>query len=155
MLWQQLRSHHITKPTQWQVSPGTHVAVLALTGLEETPTACGLSLSFMAKSSPPSVLVKLQESLHRGNSTLMGFLLKTYKTPQRCLAHPFKEVMFLAFTAHPHDPKCFHSVLNLQENQRLEAHHGIQASCTILPNLHDRTQPKSTLFSCPSHQHMH
>ena len=27
----------------------------------------------------------------------------------------------MSFTAHPHDPKCVHTVLNLQENQRLEA----------------------------------
>ena len=55
--------------TQGQVSPGMHAAVLALTGLEEPPTARGVPLAHVAKSSPPSVLVKLRESLHRGNST--------------------------------------------------------------------------------------
>ena len=47
---------------------------------------------------------ELQESLHRGNSTPAGLLLKTHKTPHRCQGHTFKEgTFFAAFTAHPHD----------------------------------------------------
>lgn len=67
--------------TQRQVSPGTHVALLALTGLEELPTTCGVPLCSMAKSSPPFVFVGLQESLHKGNPTPAGFLLRTRKSP--------------------------------------------------------------------------
>jgi len=66
-------SFPIHSKTQCQVSCGTHLAVLALTELEEPPTACGVPLSSMAKSSPSSVLVRLQESLHRGNSTPAEF----------------------------------------------------------------------------------
>ena len=47
---------------------------------------------------------EFQESLHRGNSTPVGLLLKTHKTPHRCQGHTFKEgTFFAAFTAHPHD----------------------------------------------------
>ena len=45
-------------------------------GLEETPTTHGVPLSFIAKSRPASVLVKLHESLHRGNSTSAGIFIK-------------------------------------------------------------------------------
>ena len=77
----------ITSPihskTQHQVSPGTHVAVPALMGLEEPPTAHGVPLSSMAKSSPLSALVRFQESLHRGNSSSAGFFIKDLQnTPQ-------------------------------------------------------------------------
>ena len=52
-------------------------------GLEETPTAHGVPLSSIAKSRPPSVLVKLHESLHRGNSTPAGFFIKDLQnTPE-------------------------------------------------------------------------
>ena len=128
--------------TQRQVSPGTHIAVLALTGLEEPPTTCEVPLSSMAKSSPLTVCVRLQESLHRDNSISGEFLLRTHKIPHRRWAHPFKEGIFVAFTAHPHDSKCFHTVLNLQENQRLVAHLRTQPlQYTVLLNLHHRTQP--------------
>ena len=50
-----------------------HVAVLALTGLEGPPTPCGVPLSSMAKSSPLCVLVRVQETLCRGNSTAVEF----------------------------------------------------------------------------------
>ena len=146
-------SHSKTNPVPGITWNSCHST--SLTGLEETPTACGMPLSFIAKSSPPSVLVKLQENLHKGNSTTLGFFIKDLKPPQRCWAHPFEEGIFVSFTAHPHDPKCVHTVLNLQENQRLEAHHRTQTSYTILPSLHDKTQTKSTLFGCPSHQCMH
>ena len=39
--------------------------------------------------------------------SLRGFSLRTHKTSHRCRAYPFKEVIFAAFTAHPHDSKCF------------------------------------------------
>ena len=80
----------IPSKTLCKVSPGTHVAALAFTGLEEPPTTCGGPLSSLAKSSPLSVLVKLQKSLHRGNSTPAEFLLRTRKTPRRSQAHHFK-----------------------------------------------------------------
>ena len=48
----------------------------------------------------------------------------------------------MVFTAHPQDSKCFHTVLNLQENQRLIAHH--------------RTQPLQYTFTQISpHLHLH
>ena len=81
----------IHSKTQRQLSCGTHAAVLALTGLEEPPTACGVPLASRAKSSPPSVLVRLQENLHRGNSTPVESLLRTLKTPHNLWAHPFRK----------------------------------------------------------------
>ena len=95
--------------------------------LEGSPTAFGVPLWFTAKSSPLSVLVKLQKSLHRGNSTPAEFLLRTCKTPHRSQAHHFKEGTFVAFTAHPED----YTFLNLR-TQNLQ--------CTVL-NLHHKTQP--------------
>ena len=59
-------------------------------------------------------------------STLQGFSLRTWKTSHKLHAHSFKEGIFAAFTAHPHDSKCFYIVLHLQENQRLVAHHRTQ-----------------------------
>ena len=60
---------------------------------------------------------KSQESLHRGRSTHEAFLLRIHKTPYRHWAHPFKEGIFVAFTANPQNSKCFHTVLNLQESE--------------------------------------
>ena len=100
MLQQQIVTSLIHSKTQLQVSPGTHVAVLALMGLEEPPTTCGVPLSSMAKSSPLSVLVKLQ------GPEISGFLLRTHKTPHTHQAHPFKEQIFGVFTAHPRDSVC-------------------------------------------------
>ena len=73
MLQKQIATSPTHSKAQCQVSPGTHVAVLALMGKEEPPTTCGVPLSPKAKSSPQSVLVRLQESLHTGNSTPVGF----------------------------------------------------------------------------------
>ena len=56
----------------------------------------------MAKSSQPSVLVRLQESLNRGNSTPEEFLLWTLKTPHKLWAYPFRKEIFVAFTVHRH-----------------------------------------------------
>ena len=61
-------------------SPGTHVAVLALVGLEEPPTACGAPLSSIAKSNPLSRPVRLHKSLRGGNSIPVGFLIKDLQT---------------------------------------------------------------------------
>ena len=117
----------IHSKTLCKVSPGTHVAALAFTGLEEPPTTCGGPLSSLAKSSPLSVLVKLQKSLHRGNSTPAESLLRTRKTPRRSQAHHFKEGIFVEFTAHPED----YTFLNLR-TQNLQY--------TVL-DLHHKTQP--------------
>ena len=112
-------------------------------GPEEPPTACRVPLSSVTKSSPQSALVKLQESLYRGNSILWSFLLRTHNqhSPDRHWAHLFKEGIFVALTAHPYDSKCFHTALSLQENQRLVAHHRTQPLYTLLLNPHHRTQP--------------
>ena len=72
------------------LSPGSHVAVFAFMGLEETHTICGVPLSSLTKSSPPFFLVKFQESLHRGKSILAGFSIKDPQHPHRHLAHSFK-----------------------------------------------------------------
>ena len=76
----------------------------------------------------------------------------------------------MAFTAHPQDCMCFHTVLNLQENQRLVAHHRTQPfqhtvlnpyhRTQLLPyNLHHRTQPlkdnfldRTQLYIIPLHK---
>ena len=58
---------------------------LALMEQEQPLTACGVTLSSMAKSSPLSLLVKLQESLHRGSSTPAGFYCLCVKSLQSCL----------------------------------------------------------------------
>ena len=58
MLQQQTVTSPTHSKTQWQVSPGTHVAVLALMGLEEPPTTCGVPLSSLAKSSPCKIAGK-------------------------------------------------------------------------------------------------
>ena len=88
--------------TQCQASSGIHVAVLALTGLEGPPTPRGVPLSAMAKSSPLSVLVRVQETLCRGNSTPVEFyyygITCAGPTPSRRGFFFFK-----AFTAHPYD----------------------------------------------------
>ena len=77
----------------------------------------------------------------QGQLCLCGvFILKTHKIPHRCRAHPFKEGIFVVFTAHPHDSTCFHTVLNLQEDQRSVAHLRTQPlQYAVLLNLHDRT----------------
>ena len=131
---QQMVASPVHGKTLCKVSPGTHVAARAFTGLEEPPTfilakmvysgsftpcfinndyvtaGLYLPLSSLAKSSPLSVLVKLQKSLHRGNSTPAEFLLRTRKTPHRYQAHHFKEWIFVAFTAQPED----YTFLNLR-----------------------------------------
>ena len=45
---------------------------------------------------------------------------------------------FVVFMDHPHDSKCFHTVLNLQENQKLVAHDRTQP---LQYDLYHRTQP--------------
>ena len=47
------------------------------------------------QSSPLSVLVRLEESLHRGNSIPAEFLLRTHKTPHRHQAHPARKGCFV------------------------------------------------------------
>ena len=126
-LQQQMVASPVHSKTLCKVSPGTHVAARAFTGLEDPPTTCGVPLSSLAKSSPLSVLVKLQKSLHRGNSTPAEFLLRTRKTPRRYQAHHFKERIFVAFTAQSED----YTFLNLRTQNW---------QYTVL-NLHHETQP--------------
>ena len=83
-------------------------------GLEEPPTTGGVPLYYTAKSNPPSVLVRWQESLKLHP---YGVFIKDLQPPNKHQAHSFKEVTFVAFTAHPQGSKCFHTVLNLQENE--------------------------------------
>ena len=83
---------------------------------------------FRGKFSPPFVLVKPQESLHRDNSVPAGFHQGPPKHPHRFWAHPPKKGVPVAFTAYPQDSKCLHTAPNLQENQESAAHHRTQAS---------------------------
>ena len=54
--------------------------------MEQEPlTTCGVTVSSTAKSSLLPLLVKLQESLHRGNSTPAGFYCLCVKSFQSCL----------------------------------------------------------------------
>ena len=71
-------------------SPGTHVAVLALVGLEEPPTACGAPLSSIAKSNPLSRPVRLHKSLRGGNSIPVGFLIKDLQNPPQAPGPPLQ-----------------------------------------------------------------
>jgi len=98
---QQTVTSPVQSETQHPVSPGTHVAVLALMGLEEPPTACGVPLSSTA--SPPSALVRLQESLDRGNSTPAGLFTKDPQNHPQAPGPPIQRGISAAFTAHPHD----------------------------------------------------
>ena len=119
MLQHQIVTSPIHTKIQLQVLPRTYVAVLALMWLEEPPTTCGVPLSSMAKSSPLSVLVKLQ------GPQISGFLLRTHKTPHRHQAHPSKSrflwcsqpIHMILYALQP----LVHTVLNLQEHQRLAA----------------------------------
>ena len=142
LLKQQTFTSPIHSKTQHQASPETPVAVLTLTGLEKTLTTHGVPLFSMGKTKPPRVLLKLQKSLHKANSTPVGFLLRTQKTSYRYQAYPFKEGISVALTAYLQDTKCFHIILNLQKNQRLVVHHRMQLlDYSVLLNLHCKTQP--------------
>ena len=91
----------------------------------------------MAKSSPQSVLVRLQESLHRVNSTPTRFLIKNIQKPQQAPGPPLQEgfcvFVFPVFTVHPYD-RIF---LNLRT----------QPLYTVLLNLQHRTQPLQYTFT--------
>ena len=130
--------------TQCQVLSGARVAVLALTGLEEPPTTCGVSLSSMAKSSPQSVLVRLQESLHRGNFTSVEFFIKDPQKLPQGPGTPFRGNILQS--VHPRDYTFLKS-----EDTAFTVH------CP-----HHRTQPLQTiylighsLYSMPSHKSVH
>ena len=69
------------------------------------------------------------------------FIKDSQNSPNRLQVHLFKERIFEVFTAHSHDSKCFHTVLNLQENQRLVAHCKTQPLPYTVLHLHHRTQP--------------
>ena len=56
----------------------------------------------------------------KGQLYPMVFFIKDREKPTGARPTPSRR----AFTAHPQDSKCFHSVVNLQECQRLVAHHG-------------------------------
>ena len=126
-----------------------------------------------ASSHPPHVeclYLPWTSSIHRlslwnyrkasiGTTPLQGFLLLlTWKIPPTgARPTPSKRGIFEALRAHPQDSKCFHAVLNLQENQRLVAHHRTQPfqhtflnpyhRTQLLPyNLHHRTQPLKDNF---------
>ena len=110
MLQQQIVTFPTHSKTQRQVSPGTHVAVLALRGLQEPPTTHGVPLSSMAKSSPLSVLDKSAHicicvtrmgplpaqapfrifTLSKWHLTCLPWtsLNKDPQNPHRCRAHP-------------------------------------------------------------------
>ena len=109
-------------------------------GLEESPTAYGVPLSSMAKSSPPPVLVKLQESSHGGKVTPVGFLTKDPQNPPQVWApHPTPPKSGLyGIHSPPTRLQMLSHALNLQENQNLVTHHGTRPLYTVVVNLHHR-----------------
>ena len=139
MLQKQIATSPTHSKAQCQVSPGTHVAVLALMGKEEPPTTCGVPLSPKAKSSPQSVLVRLQESLHRGSSTPARIIIKDPQNLLQVLGPTPSRLRHSQATLH--DSRCSHTLLNLQENQWVVAHHTTQPFTVQCPK--SRTQPKS------------
>ena len=137
----------IHSKTQCQVSPGTHVPVLAFMGLEEPPSMCRVPLSSMAKSSSPSILVRLQESLHRGSSTPARFIIKDSQNPLQTPGPTPSRLRHSQATLH--DSKCCYTLLNLQENQWVVAHRTPQpftAQCSKSRTQSKSLQPKSVSF---------
>lgn len=102
-----------TRHSSPSVQPGIHVAVLAPTRLEKSPTSCEMPLSSMAKSSPPSVLELLEPVVGCRRAPtgatphLQDFSLTTHKTTSQHWIHPFIEGISVVFTANSHDSKCF------------------------------------------------
>ena len=125
--------------TQHQLSPGTHVVVLVFMGLERPPTACGVPLSALTKSTLCPCEIAEKPPQRQLYSCVV--LFSTRKSAQRCQVHPFQEGIFAAFTAHPHG----HTFLNLRA----------QPLQDTVPNLHHRTQPASISFGRHSHQSTH
>ena len=109
-------SHSKTNPVPGITWNSCHST--GLTGLEETPTACGMPLSFIAKCSPPSVLVKLQENLHKGNSTPLGFFIKDLKTPLEVLGPPLRGGDFCGIHSPPTwSQMCSHCSKSARESE--------------------------------------
>ena len=139
-----------------------------LMGLEEPPTACGVPLSSMA--SPPSALVRLQESLDRGNSTPAGLFTKDPQNHPQAPGPPIQRGISAAFTAHPRFlPNAF-TLLNLQESEVSNTSQNTsftepcsksrtQPSQYTVLNLQERTQldlkTGHSPYSMPSHQSAH
>lgn len=77
------------------------------------------------------------------------FIKGPQKPPLQALTPSLQgEGIFVVFTAHPQDSKCFHTVLNLQENKRLIVNHRTQplqyTLTQISPQLHLHN-PEKTL----------
>ena len=95
----------------------------------------------MAKSSPPSVFVKIVRQPPRGQLHPYMVFIKDPQNPSWAPGPPLQGGDFAAFTVHPHNSQSTYmipnTVLNLQENQRV-AHHRTQTLCSVL---HHQTQP--------------
>ena len=104
-------------------------------GLEEPPTACGVPLSSMAKSSPLSALVRFQESLHRGNFTPVEFFIKDPQKPPHGPGTPFHGDLLQSVL--PHD----YTFLKSEDT-------------AFTNNIHHRTQPLQYAFTQIS-PHLH
>ena len=104
-------------------------------GARRTTTAYGVPLSSMAKSSPQSVLVRFQESLHRGNFTPVEFCIKDPQKP-------------------PHGPgTAFHG--DLLQSVLPHDYTFLKSEDTAFTNnIHHRTQPLQYAFTQIS-PHLH
>lgn len=81
---------------------GSHVAPCLL-GLEEPPTTPAVPSPSRAASSSPSVLVRLQGTLHRATPPPAGFLLRTHETLTGTGPALSRRGIFAVFIVHPRD----------------------------------------------------
>ena len=102
--------------TQCQVSPGTLVTVHPCPHGDRRATHYRWS-AFIFHGQVQSTICPCETAGKPPTPSLWVFLLRTCKPPNKHQAHSFKEVTCVAFTAHPQGSKCFHTVLNLQENE--------------------------------------
>ena len=85
--------------TQCQVSPGTHVEVLALTGLEELPTTCGVLL-FHGQAQSTIRLCEIAGKPPQGKPCPCRVFIKDLQKSHRCWVH-FKEGIFCSIHSPP------------------------------------------------------
>ena len=113
-----------------------------------TQELCSVQFSSVAQSCPtlcdpmnrsvPGLPVHHQ--LPEFTQTQAHRVIKDCKNPLQGPGPNLKEGIFVALSAHPQDCKCFHTVLNLQENQRSVAHDRKQSFQHTVLNPYHRTQ---------------
>lgn len=110
--------------------------------LEKPVTTCGAPLFYMARSSPPFSLWNCRKA-STGASPLLKNFVGPIKPPTGAMPTASGEI-FVAFTAHPKIPNTF-TVINLQENQRVVAHHNTAFT------VHSPTKPISQGTALTAH----